>query len=126
AAAVTRVAEEVEVDHSVSIDVVAVGDAPLDERREAVVAAAREAMVNAAKWSGAPSVSVYVEVAEGDVKVFVRDWGCGFDPAAVADDRHGLRESITGRMARHGGQAVVRTDPEEGTEIQLRMPRDGR
>ncbi len=126
AAAVTRAAEEVEVDHGVSIDVVAVGDAPLDDRREAVVAAAREAMVNAAKWSGATSVSVYVEVAEGDVKVFVRDWGSGFDPAAVADDRHGLRESITGRMARHGGHAEVRTGDGEGTEIQLRMPRDGR
>jgi signal transduction histidine kinase len=121
------VADEVEVDHEVSIDVVAVGDAPLDDRLEAVVAAAREAMVNAAKWSGAANVSVYVEAAEGEVKVFVRDWGCGFDPAAVADDRHGLRESITGRMTRHGGQAVVRTGAGtadgEGTEIQLRMPR---
>ena len=65
AAAVTRAAEEVEVDHGVSIDVVAVGDAPLDDRLEAVVAAAREAMVNAAKWSGATSVSVYVEVGRG-------------------------------------------------------------
>jgi signal transduction histidine kinase len=126
AAALTRTAEEVEVDHGVTIDVVAVGDAPLDDRREAVVAAAREAMVNAAKWSGAASVSVYLEVADGDVKVFVRDWGRGFDPAAVADDRHGLRESITGRMARHGGQAVVRTGPDDGTEIQLRMPGDAR
>jgi signal transduction histidine kinase len=126
AAALTRTAEEVEVDHGVTIDVVAVGDAPLDDRREAVVAAAREAMVNAAKWSGAASVSVYLEVADGDVKVFVRDWGRGFDPAAVADDRHGLRESITGRMVRHGGQAVVRTGPDDGTEIQLRMPGDAR
>jgi len=126
AAAVTRVAAEVEVDHGVSIDVVAVGDAPLDDRREALLGAAREAMVNAAKWSGATTVSVYVEVSEGDAKVFVRDWGRGFDPSTVADDRHGLRESITGRMARHGGQAVVRTGDGEGTEVQLRMPRDGR
>jgi signal transduction histidine kinase/phage shock protein PspC (stress-responsive transcriptional regulator) len=125
-AAVTRAAEEVEVDHGVSIDVVAVGDAPLDDRLEAMVAAAREAMVNAAKWSGATAVSVYVEAAECEVKVFVRDWGGGFDPAAVADDRHGLRESITGRMARHGGQAVVRTAVGEGTEVQLRVPGDGR
>ncbi len=124
-AAVSRVAEDVEVDHGVSIDVVAVGDAPLDDRLEAVVAAAREAMVNAAKWSGATTVSVYVEAAEGEVKVFVRDWGKGFDPSAVVEDRHGLRESIVGRMVRHGGQAVVRTstDAGEGTEIQLRMPR---
>ncbi|HEX7276270.1 MAG TPA: PspC domain-containing protein [Acidimicrobiales bacterium] len=124
-AAISRTAEEVEVDHGVSIDVVAVGDTALDDRLEAVVAAAREAMVNAAKWSGATTVSVYVEAAEGEVKVFVRDWGRGFDPTAVAEDRHGLRESITGRMVRHGGQAVVRTstDAGEGTEIQLRMPR---
>ncbi len=126
AAAVTRVAEEVEVDHGVSIDVVAVGETPLDDRYEAMVAAAREAMVNAAKWSGATSVSVYTEVSDDEVKVFVRDWGTGFDPADVAGDRHGLRESITGRMARHGGQAVVRTGPGEGTEIQLHMPRDSR
>ncbi len=125
AAVVTRVAEEVEVDHGVTIDVVAVGDVDLDDRLEAVVGAAREAMVNAARWSGATTVSVYVEVAEAEVRVFVRDWGRGFDLSAVADDRHGLRESITGRMARHGGQAVVRTstDAGEGTEIQLRMPR---
>jgi signal transduction histidine kinase len=125
-AAVTRAAEEVEVDHGVSIDVVAVGDAPLDDRLEAMVAAAREAMVNAAKWSGATAVSVYLEASEEGAKVFVRDWGSGFDPAAVADDRHGLRESITGRMARHGGQAVVRTGAGEGTEVQLRVPGDAR
>ncbi len=82
--------------------------------------------MNAAKWSGAANVSVYVEATEDEVKVFVRDWGCGFDPSAVADDRHGLRESITGRMSRHGGNADVRTGAGEGTEIQLRMPRDGR
>ena len=123
AAAVTRVAEAVEADHGVTFDVVAVGDCPLDDRLTAMVAAAREAMVNAARWSGAESVSVYSEVAPDEVKVFVRDWGAGFDPAAVPGDRHGVRESITGRMARHGGEAVVRTAPGEGTEVQLRVAR---
>ena len=122
-AAVTRVAEAVEADHGVTFDVVAVGDCPLDDRLTAMVAAAREAMVNAARWSGAGSVSVYSEVAPDEVKVFVRDWGAGFDPAAVPADRHGVRESITGRMARHGGEAVVRTAPGEGTEVQLRVTR---
>ena len=65
AAAVTRVAEAVEADHGVTFDVVAVGDCPLDDRLTAMVAAAREAMVNAARWSGAGSVSVYSEVAPG-------------------------------------------------------------
>ncbi len=123
AAAVTRVAEAVEADHGVTFEVVAVGDCALDERLAALVAAAREAMVNAARWSGAGSVSVYCEVAPDEVKVFVRDWGAGFDPEAVPADRHGVRESITGRMARHGGEAVVRTAPGEGTEVQVRVAR---
>jgi phage shock protein PspC (stress-responsive transcriptional regulator) len=123
AAAVTRVAEAVEADHGVTFDVVAVGDCPLDDHLTALVAAAREAMVNAARWSGAGSVSIYSEVAPDEVKVFVRDWGSGFDPDTVPADRHGVRESITGRMARHGGEAVVRTAPGEGTEVQLRVTR---
>jgi len=86
-----------------------------------MVAAAREAVVNAATWSGVTTVSVYSEVKEGEATLFVRDWGCGFDPAAVAPDRHGVSESISGRMARNGGTAVVRSTLGEGTEIQLRM-----
>ena len=121
AAALTRVGEEVEAHHGVSIDVVAVGDLPLDDRRRALVAAAREAMVNAAKWSGEATVSVYAEVGAGEASVFVRDWGAGFDPAAVAPDRHGLRESIVERMARHGGTAAVRSTVGDGTEVELRM-----
>ncbi len=121
AAGLARAGEEVEGLHGVSIDVVAVGDLPLDDRIRALVAAAREAMVNAAKWSGDETISVYAEVRDGEASVFVRDWGAGFDPAAVAPDRHGLRESIVDRMARHGGEAVVRTTLGEGTEVELRI-----
>ena len=127
AAEVTRTAEEVEEIHGVSIDVVTVGDCVLDDRLRAMVAAAREAMVNAATWSGASTISVYSEVKGTDATVFVRDWGVGFDPAAVGPDRHGVRESISGRMARHGGAAELRSTPGEGTEVALRMaaPRPG-
>jgi len=121
AAEISRVAAEVEQSHGVSIDVVAVGDCSVDDRLQAMVAAAREAMVNAATWSGAPTVSVFSEVKGTDASVFVRDWGSGFDPAAVGADRHGVRESISGRMARNGGTAVVRSTLGEGTEIELRM-----
>jgi signal transduction histidine kinase len=123
--ALTEAAEEVEGQHGVRVELVTVGDCPLDDRLSAIVAAAREAMVNAAKWSGVTSVSVYGEVRDGDVSVFVRDWGEGFDLAGVAPDRHGIRDSITGRMNRHGGTSLVRTAPGEGTEVQLRMPRAG-
>jgi signal transduction histidine kinase len=123
-AALSAVSEEVESLHGATVDVVTVGDCPLDERLSALVAAAREAMVNAAKWSGVTAVSVYAEVREGEVSVYVRDWGSGFDLQAVGPDHHGIRESITGRMQRHGGSAVMRTAPGEGTEVQLRMSRD--
>jgi len=121
AAGLARAGEEVEGLHGVSIDVVAVGDLVLDDRLRALVAAAREAMVNAARWSGDDTVSVYAEVRDGEASVFVRDWGAGFDLDAVAPDRHGVRDSIVDRMARHGGRAVVKTSPGEGTEVELRI-----
>ena len=112
-------AAEVEETHGVPIDVVAVGDAPVDERGAALVAAAREALVNAAKFAGGEAVSLYAEVGEERTEVFVRDRGPGFDTAAVPEDRRGLRESIVGRMQRHGGRATVHSAPGEGTEIEL-------
>ncbi|MCA1692802.1 MAG: PspC domain-containing protein [Actinobacteria bacterium] len=126
ASALQRAGEEVEGMHGVSIDTVAVGDLPLDDRLRALVAAAREGMVNAAKWSGETAVSVYAEVRDRDVSVYVRDWGKGFDLEHVAPDRHGVTESIVERMARQGGTAVVRTAPGEGTEVELRMTAEGR
>jgi signal transduction histidine kinase/phage shock protein PspC (stress-responsive transcriptional regulator) len=123
AVAVEEAAAEVEDLHSTSIDVVAVGDAPLDERLRSVVAAAREAMVNAAKFAGIDSVQVFVEVDGDRVTVFVRDRGVGFDPGAVDADRRGITESIVGRMARHGGSATVRSSPGQGTEVELHITR---
>jgi signal transduction histidine kinase len=123
AGAVEAAAAEVEDMHARSIDVVAVGDAPLDERLAAVVAAAREAMVNAAKFAGVEQVQVFVEVDGERITVFVRDRGGGFDPAAVDPDRRGVSESIVGRMSRHGGTAIVRSSPGQGTEVELNMTR---
>jgi signal transduction histidine kinase/phage shock protein PspC (stress-responsive transcriptional regulator) len=123
ARSVEAAAAEVEDLHATSIDVVAVGDAPLDDRLAAVVAAAREAMVNAAKFAGVEQVQVFVEVEGDRVTVFVRDRGVGFDPASVDTDRRGISESIVGRMARHGGAAVVRSSPGQGTEVELTMTR---
>ena len=97
-------AEEVEDAHRVKIEVVAVGDCELDERAAAVVGAAREALTNAAKFAGEDGpISVYAEVGDERIEAFVRDRGPGFDPEAVPADRRGVRESIVGRMRRHGG-----------------------
>lgn len=121
-AALQEAAARVETDFTLPVEVVTVGDGPLDDTGRALVAAAGEAMVNAAKHSGAAEVSVYAEVADGRADVWVADLGRGFDPAQVPPDRRGLADSIRGRMARVGGGAQVDARPGEGTEVHLWGP----
>jgi len=122
AAALEAVAGEVERAHGVPVEIVVVGDRALDGRGEALVAAAREAMVNAAKCGDGSPVDVYAEASDDALQVFIRDRGPGFDPAAVPPDRRGVRESIVGRMARHGGRAAIHSEPGAGTEVELTIP----
>ncbi|MEV7088945.1 PspC domain-containing protein [Streptomyces sp. NPDC093085] len=122
--AVKRTAAEVEDHHGVPIEVVVVGDCPLDEKLAAQMQAAREAMVNAAKYGGqGGAVQVFAEVEGRTVFLSVRDRGPGFDLDAVPDDRMGVRESIIGRMQRNGGTARLRSVPDGGTEVELEMER---
>lgn len=126
AAAVRAAAAEVEDAHGVPVEVVCVGDCPLDEKLVAQMQAAREAMVNAAKYGGSSTgeaVQVYAEVETTRVFVSVRDRGPGFDLDQVPDDRMGVRESIIGRMQRNGGEARLRSAPGGGTEVELEMER---
>jgi signal transduction histidine kinase/phage shock protein PspC (stress-responsive transcriptional regulator) len=117
--ALQSAAEEVVERFGVPIDFVAVGDRALDERTRAVVAAAREALSNAAKHAGGAPIALYMEVTPQRTEVFVRDRGGGFDVDAVPADRHGVRESIIGRMQRHGGSATITSSPGAGTEVAL-------
>jgi signal transduction histidine kinase len=121
--ALINLQQDIEGVHGVRVEVVTVGDAALDERSRALVAAAREAAVNSAKWSGADLVSIFAEVEPDSISLFVRDRGRGFDPAAVARDRKGISESIRARVGRNGGTATVRSAPGQGTEVALLMPR---
>jgi signal transduction histidine kinase len=119
APALEAAAVDVEEHHGVPVEVVVVGDRELDPATEAVVAAAREAMTNAAKFGDGSTVDVYAESSPEALRVFVRDRGPGFDPTAVPEDRRGVRESIVGRMERHGGRALITSDPATGTEVEL-------
>lgn len=114
---------DVEDHHEVAVELVVVGDLDRDARTDAVVGAAREAVANAARHSGADAVSVFAEVTPEAVTVFVRDRGEGFAVDEVPEDRRGVRESIVGRLARHGGTATVTSAPGEGTEVALELPR---
>jgi signal transduction histidine kinase len=120
--ALRAAAAEIEDSHGTPIEAVVVGDAPLDERLEALVAASREALTNSAKFAaeGGP-VRLYAEIEDGNARVFIDDRGPGFDPGAIPSDRHGVRESIIGRMERYGGQAQVRSESGDGTEVELTM-----
>jgi signal transduction histidine kinase/phage shock protein PspC (stress-responsive transcriptional regulator) len=125
ARAVDALTEEIEAGHDVRIDTVIVGDLVLDETLEGLVAAVREATVNAAKHAGVADIAVYVEVEDGQVTAFIRDRGRGFTPAAVPSDRQGIRGSIQARVARLGGTAEIYSEPGGGTEVQIQLPLAG-
>jgi signal transduction histidine kinase len=118
--ALRAAAAEIEDSHGTPIEAVVVGDAQLDDRFRALVAASREALTNAAKFAsdGGP-VRLYAEIENGGARVFVDDRGPGFDQTRIPADRHGVRESIIGRMQRHGGSAEIRSEPGDGTEVEL-------
>jgi signal transduction histidine kinase len=126
AGAVDAAAAEIEELHGVRVEVVRTGDAPLDERTQALILAGREAMTNAAKHSGVDEVAVFLDADGDSISLYVRDRGSGFDPAKVAPDRRGVAESIRGRMERVGGTARVLSAPGEGTEIELTVGRTRR
>ena len=122
AGALEAAAAEVEGDHHVPIEVVTVGDGPLDERAAALVAAAREALVNASKFAGPEPISLYAEVEDGRVEVFVRDRGPGLrrprrrrPTGAACGTRLSVAWSATAAARR-----CIRT-PGQGTEVELVM-----
>src|SRR5689334_3509324 len=122
-AALSAAAADVEELHGVRVELASAGDCPVDDESGALVLAAREAMTNAAKFSGADEIDVYAEVFAESISVFVRDRGTGFDRSAVPPDRRGLTESIERRLERAGGRAVVVSAPGEGTEVELHLSR---
>ena len=123
-AALITAGTEVEDERGIPVEIVVVGDCETSDAVQALVRAAREAMVNAAKHSGADKIDVYAEVDEETVEVFVRDRGEGFDLDAVGEDRMGVKGSIIDRMERHGGKATVRSSPATAPKYDWRFPDD--
>ncbi len=113
---------DIEKRHGVAVELVAVGDRRLDDRLAALVGAAGESVMNAAKHANAEKVSVFADATSSIVEVFVRDRGVGFDPASVGEDRQGLSQSVKGRMHRHGGTVEIMSGVGAGTEVRLTMP----
>ena len=119
-----EVVGEVEEMFGLRVKAVFVGDCEIDERHDALIHAAREALVNAAKHAGVPDASLLCEVREKEVCVVIRDRGVGFDPSNASEQRGGLGGSIIARMERAGGTAAVSSAPGRGTEIELCLPQE--
>ena len=124
AGALEEVCSEIEERRRIVVELVTVGDCPLDDHLRALIAATSEAVTNASKFAGVDQVSVFSELEGDNVQVFVRDRGVSFDPESVPEDRRGVRESIIGRMRRHGGNAIIRSSPGSGTEVELTVTRE--
>lgn len=121
-AALRNAALKVESDHQIPVDVVTVGDHPVDEASAALVGAATEAMVNAAKHSGAERMSLYFEAEEGRLAVYVTDQGSGFNPAAAVSEGRGIARSIRSRLEKAGGEVDIVSELGEGTEVAMSLP----
>lgn len=119
--ALRAMVSRVESDHQIPVELVTVGDHPLDDRTKAVVAAANEALVNAAKHSGAARLSVYLEVTDDLLEIYVTDQGKGFVMDEVGDDRKGIEHSIKARAERVGATVTIESEPGDGTEVLISL-----
>lgn len=117
-----RAGASVEERFGVSVDVVVVGDAEPSDAVSGLIAAAGEAMTNAARHAGVSEIDVYGESTGGALAVYVRDRGSGFDPDSVPPDRRGVKSSIIERIAGLGGDATVKSSVGTGTEWTMTVP----
>jgi len=126
AGAVRDMLAEVEDEQGIKVEMTAIGDTKLDNRSEEMVAAAREALRNAARHAPGAPVNLFLNINGHGIELFIRDSGPGFDFTAVPAERRGLRDAVIGRMSLAGGTALVESNPGDGTEIALRLPPGGR
>ncbi|MGA1838550.1 ATP-binding protein [Herbiconiux sp. 11R-BC] len=95
--------------------------APSEAAHEALIGATRQALRNSELHAPGAARRVVLVQAEAELRVEISDDGPGFDPAAIADDRLGIRQSIVGRLARlSGGSAEIESAPGRGTLVRLR------
>ncbi|MEN8113887.1 MAG: ATP-binding protein [Actinomycetota bacterium] len=118
-AALEIACSEIELEHGATIELVTIGDRDLDENLRALVQASREAMLNAAKFAPGSRIHVVSESSPDFARVTVRDRGPGFEVSEIEPDRHGVKDSIIGRIERRGGTVEIRRSEGGGTEVEM-------
>ncbi len=107
------------------VEVVVQDDGGLDLPEPSVRAlhdAAREALRNTLKHSGAGRAVVCLEECDGGMTLTVRDHGAGFDVRAYRPG-FGIENSIIARLDEIGGRVRIESSPGEGTRVALEAPR---
>jgi signal transduction histidine kinase len=86
---------------------------------------AQEALTNARKHAQTGRMNIELRRREDEVHLEVRDYGGGFDPAALAGGGPGERVGLAGmreRVALLGGKLEIRSKPSEGTSVTVTLP----
>ncbi|MGI4815559.1 MAG: sensor histidine kinase [Janthinobacterium lividum] len=99
-------------------------DVPLEEPLSiALFRIAQEALTNAAKYAGATTVLLALDVGADFVRLRVEDDGVGIAPADLQRSKaHGLL-GMRQRVAAHGGDFKIAALPAGGTAVSVFMPR---
>lgn len=109
------VRDDIEDIHRVEIEAVIRDDSELTTDLEAAVEAAREALTNAVKHSGAKSISIFSEISEGKTHIHVRDNGHGLDGPDLTKVSERLNERVEGV----GGLVSIDSGDGNGTEVKI-------
>ena len=121
-AALRKAVAEVEDDHDATVELTILGERVLDRETEALAAAAREALRNAAHACRARRSSCSPRPRPDPARrCSCATRGRGLISARVPTERRGVRDSIVGRMQAVGGHAEIDSVPGEGTEVALRI-----
>jgi len=92
--------------------------------RDDVYRIGREAIINAFRHSGAANVEVELRYSDRNLRLFVRDDGCGIEPQILRDGRDGhwglsgMRETAE----RIGAKLRLQSRQGEGAEVELTVP----
>jgi signal transduction histidine kinase len=92
--------------------------APLES---AIFRITQEALTNIRRHSGSDRASLALLQHGEWIRLVIRDWGCGFEPGKVQEERFGL-QGIRQRARLLGTDATIESAPGKGTLIVIDFP----